>query len=49
MAISELTGKEIPAELLKERGRLVDAIADSQAHIHGKASRSTAIRTSATA
>ena len=36
MALSELTGKEIPAELLKERGRLVDAIADSQAHIHGK-------------
>jgi nitrogenase molybdenum-iron protein beta chain len=36
MAISRLSGKAIPAELEKERGRLVDAIADSQAHIHGK-------------
>jgi nitrogenase molybdenum-iron protein beta chain len=36
MAISELTGKPIPAALEKERGRLVDAIADSQAHLHGK-------------
>ncbi|MCX8049174.1 MAG: nitrogenase molybdenum-iron protein subunit beta [Methylohalobius sp.] len=36
MAISRLTGKPIPKELEKERGRLVDAIADSVAHIHGK-------------
>jgi len=36
MAVSKLTGKPIPAELTKERGRLVDAIADSNAHIHGK-------------
>jgi nitrogenase molybdenum-iron protein beta chain len=35
-AIAELTGKEIPAELEKERGRLVDALADSQAYLHGK-------------
>ncbi len=35
-AISELTGKPVPAALEKERGRLVDAIADSQAHLHGK-------------
>lgn len=36
MALSELTGKPIPDELALERGRLVDAIADSNAHIHGK-------------
>jgi nitrogenase molybdenum-iron protein beta chain len=36
MKISELTGKEIPAEIEKERGRLIDAMADSQAHLHGK-------------
>ena len=36
MAISKLTGKAIPDALAKERGRLVDAIADSNAHIHGK-------------
>lgn len=36
MTLSELTGKEIPEELARERGRLVDAIADSSAHIHGK-------------
>ncbi len=36
MKISELTGKEIPTEIEKERGRLVDAMADSQAHLHGK-------------
>jgi len=36
MKLSELTGKEIPAELTKERGRLVDAIADSQSWLHGK-------------
>lgn len=36
MELSRLTGKPVPASLVKERGRLVDAIADSQAHIHGK-------------
>ena len=36
MEISRLTGKPIPEALKKERGRLVDAIADSNAHIHGK-------------
>ncbi|GAB4358588.1 MAG: nitrogenase molybdenum-iron protein subunit beta [Oricola sp.] len=36
MEVARLTGKEIPEELEKERGRLVDAIADSSAHIHGK-------------
>jgi len=34
--ISELTGKPIPASLELERGRLVDALADSNAVIHGK-------------
>ncbi|HWP00314.1 MAG TPA: nitrogenase molybdenum-iron protein subunit beta [Methylococcus sp.] len=36
MEVSRLTGKPIPEALAKERGRLVDAIADSTAHIHGK-------------
>ncbi len=36
MEISRITGKPIPDSLTKERGRLVDAIADSSAHIHGK-------------
>ncbi len=36
MEISRLTGKPIPEALEKERGRLVDAIADSTAHIHGQ-------------
>ena len=36
MEISRLTGKPIPAELEKERGEVVDAMADSQAHLHGK-------------
>ncbi len=36
MKISELTGKDIPASLKLERGRLIDALADSQAHLHGK-------------
>ena len=36
MEISRLTGKPIPEVLEKERGRLVDAIADSTAHIHGQ-------------
>ncbi|MEY4576180.1 MAG: hypothetical protein RL701_883 [Pseudomonadota bacterium] len=34
--ISEFSGKPIPAELTLERGRLVDAIADSQSWLHGK-------------
>ncbi len=36
MALARITGKEIPEELARERGRLVDAIADSSSHIHGK-------------
>ena len=36
MEVSKITGKAIPPALAKERGRLVDAIADSSAHIHGK-------------
>ncbi len=36
MAISELTGKPVPAELELERGQLIDAIADSYYWIHGK-------------
>ncbi|MDA9392393.1 nitrogenase molybdenum-iron protein subunit beta [Bradyrhizobium ottawaense] len=36
MALSRISGKEIPEQLARERGRLVDAIADSSAHIHGK-------------
>ena len=36
MEVSRISGKPIPLELEKERGRLVDAIADSSAHIHGK-------------
>lgn len=36
MKVSELTGRPIPEELERERGRLVDAIADSQALVHGK-------------
>ena len=36
MEISRLTGKPIPPALERERGRLLDAIADSTAHIHGK-------------
>jgi nitrogenase molybdenum-iron protein beta chain len=36
MEVSRITGKPIPDELRKERGRLVDAIADSNAHLHGK-------------
>ncbi|MGK3995700.1 nitrogenase molybdenum-iron protein subunit beta [Sorangium sp. So ce1024] len=34
--ISELTGKPIPAQLELERGRLLDAMADSQGWLHGK-------------
>jgi nitrogenase molybdenum-iron protein beta chain len=36
MEVSRLTGKPIPDSIAKERGRLVDAIADSNAYIHGK-------------
>ncbi|MCB2017614.1 MAG: nitrogenase molybdenum-iron protein subunit beta, partial [Hydrogenophaga sp.] len=36
MKVSDLTGKAIPDSLKLERGRLVDAMADSQAHLHGK-------------
>ncbi len=36
MEVSRITGKAIPAELELERGRLVDALADSQAYLHGK-------------
>jgi nitrogenase molybdenum-iron protein beta chain len=36
MKISELTGKPIPKELELERGRLIDALADSQSWLHGK-------------
>jgi len=36
MEVSRLTGKPIPPALARERGRLLDAIADSAAHVHGK-------------
>ncbi|WP_444667103.1 nitrogenase molybdenum-iron protein subunit beta [Cereibacter changlensis] len=36
MKVAELTGKDIPESLRLERGRLVDAMADSQSHLHGK-------------
>ena len=36
MKFSELSGKAIPESIEKERGRLVDAIADSQGWLHGK-------------
>jgi nitrogenase molybdenum-iron protein beta chain len=36
MKVSELTGKEIPASLTKERGRLVDMMTDSHTWLHGK-------------
>ncbi|NKF30855.1 nitrogenase molybdenum-iron protein subunit beta, partial [Pseudomonas sp. BGM005] len=36
MKVSEITGKEIPPAIGLERGRLVDAMADSQAWLHGK-------------
>ncbi len=36
MEVSRITGKPIPEALKKERGRLVDAMANSSAHIHGK-------------
>jgi nitrogenase molybdenum-iron protein beta chain len=34
--LSKLTGQAIPEQLELERGRLVDALADSQAYLHGK-------------
>ncbi|MDA8087867.1 MAG: nitrogenase molybdenum-iron protein subunit beta [Nitrospiraceae bacterium] len=34
--ISSITGKPIPAELEAERGRAVDAMADSHPYVHGK-------------
>ncbi len=36
MKVSELTGKAIPPALELERGRLLDAMADSQGWLHGK-------------
>jgi nitrogenase molybdenum-iron protein beta chain len=36
MKVSEITGQPIPAELEKERGRLVDMMTDSHAWLHGK-------------
>jgi len=36
MELARVTGKPIPEQLTRERGRLVDAMADSQAHLHGK-------------
>ncbi|MBI3444747.1 MAG: nitrogenase molybdenum-iron protein subunit beta [Magnetospirillum sp.] len=36
MKLSELSGKPITESIEKERGRLVDAITDSQAYLHGK-------------
>ncbi|WP_019908854.1 nitrogenase molybdenum-iron protein subunit beta [Paenibacillus sp. HW567] len=35
-AISELTGLPIPASLIEERGRVVDALTDSHPYLHGK-------------
>ncbi len=36
MKVSEITGKPIPAELELERGRLIDAMTNSMAYLHGK-------------
>lgn len=36
MKIAEFSGKAVPEALRLERGRLVDAMADSQAYLHGK-------------
>ena len=36
MSVSAFTGKPIPDALALERGRLVDAMTDSQAYLHGK-------------
>lgn len=35
-ALSEISGKPVPEEITFERGRLIDAMADSQAYLHGK-------------
>lgn len=34
--ISRLTGRPVPEEMELERGRLIDAMADSHAYVHGK-------------
>lgn len=34
--VSEISGREIPEAIRLERGRLVDAMADSQSWLHGK-------------
>ncbi|WP_291992766.1 nitrogenase molybdenum-iron protein subunit beta [Candidatus Accumulibacter sp. ACC003] len=36
MKVAEVSGKEIPDSLVKERGRCVDLITDSHAWLHGK-------------
>ncbi|MBX5025346.1 nitrogenase molybdenum-iron protein subunit beta [Rhizobium lentis] len=36
MVISEISGREIPEAIRLERGRLIDAMADSQAWLYGK-------------
>ncbi|MEW5890246.1 MAG: nitrogenase molybdenum-iron protein subunit beta [Pseudomonadota bacterium] len=36
MKVSDITGKPIPESLAKERGRLLDMMADSHAWLHGK-------------
>ncbi|MDD3610111.1 MAG: nitrogenase molybdenum-iron protein subunit beta [Halothiobacillaceae bacterium] len=36
MKVSELTGKDIPESIAKERGRLVDMMTDSHTWLHGK-------------
>ncbi|OGG94499.1 MAG: nitrogenase molybdenum-iron protein subunit beta [Candidatus Lambdaproteobacteria bacterium RIFOXYD2_FULL_50_16] len=36
MKVSEITGKEIPDSLAKERGQALDAMADSNYYLHGK-------------
>lgn len=36
MTLSELTGKDIPAELKNQRAQLVDAMQDSYPYMHGK-------------
>ncbi|MBY9078612.1 nitrogenase molybdenum-iron protein subunit beta [Paenibacillus sp. HN-1] len=35
-AISELTGLPVPASLIEERGRVIDAYTDSHPYLHGK-------------
>ncbi|GAB6098737.1 nitrogenase molybdenum-iron protein subunit beta [Halanaerocella petrolearia] len=36
MQLSKLTGEEVPYELEEERGRVVDIMADTHSHFHGK-------------